>query len=68
MVLHDPSLAPLLRLIRAGLELHAAPFPPPPYGMEALGTYRALTSGYATSKGKGGITAPALLAVHEQRA
>jgi hypothetical protein len=54
MVLHDPSLAPLLRLIRAGLELHAAPFPPPPYGIEPQGTYRALTTGYSTSKGKGG--------------
>ena len=52
-MLHDPSLAPLLRLIRAGLELHAAPFPPPPYGIEAQGSYRALTTGYSTSKGRG---------------
>lgn len=57
LVLHDDSLAAPLRLIAAGLELHAEPFPPPPFGIEPAGSIRALRAGYSTSKGRGaGLT------------
>ncbi len=52
-MLHDPTLAAPLRLVEAGLELHARPFPPPPFGIEERGTIRALRAGYSTSRGKG---------------
>lgn len=55
LVLHDPTLAAPLRLIAAGLALHAEPFPPPPYGMDTASSLRATTQSYSTVKAKGAL-------------
>jgi hypothetical protein len=52
-VLHDPSMAAPLRLIAAGLDLHKAPFTPPPYASKPTPGRGPGQQGYTTQVGQG---------------